>query len=72
MNEINKEKRIYQDVNGSYLVQFRWLPVEPSEPLDGWRSTYTTEIFEDAKAKLDAQSGAEVESVSDYERWCYR
>ena len=36
--EIRSEERIYRDVNGFYKGQIRFLPLDPWEPCDGWRS----------------------------------
>ena len=36
--EIHSEERIYRDVNGFYIGQIRFLPLDPWEPCDGWRS----------------------------------
>lgn len=36
--EIRSEERIYRDVNGFYNGQIRFLPLDPWEPCDGWRS----------------------------------
>ena len=53
------EKRIKKDVNGSYNVQIRHLPVEDWQPLEGWGTVFTTSIYENAKARLEKEPGIE-------------
>ena len=40
----NIESRITRDENGFYQHEIRFLPVEPWEPLDGWRADYISSI----------------------------
>lgn len=46
------EERIVKDKNNFYRVQVRFLPLEDWEADEGWRTTYITDIYEDALSKL--------------------
>ena len=60
MAKFEFEKRIRRDENGFYNVQIRILPLEDWEMDDGWRTTFITSIYENAKKKLEDEPGREV------------
>ena len=46
------EERIYRDVNGFYNGQLRFLPPDPWEPCDGWRTFYTSSSPESVRERM--------------------
>ena len=52
------EYRTIRDVNGFYREQIRFLPLDPWECDDGWRTTYISSILpEGAVVVLDEKEG---------------
>jgi len=50
------EERLIRDSNGFWQAQCRFLPLEPWEPNEGWRTFFISSVKESAEKRMKGVS----------------